>query len=357
MHRIVLFAALLTAACSSESTPQQNPTTPAQSTPAPQGQQPQNGPVEITRSIDSNGVGVLDVKGLAKADSPAAHRMELGKWLFFDPRMSKSGKTSCSTCHLPNMGWTDGKQLSTKDDGTVNKRHSPTLVNVGYCDKLYWDGRALSLEANVIAAWKGQMSADTLVISSELDKIPAYAEKFRAAFQTNANEENIGKALAAFVRMIKGENSAYDRYLAGNQDALSQDQKAGLDLFMGKAGCAVCHVPPLFTDKSFHNTGIGMDKENPDLGRGAHVKDPKLNGYFKTPSLRDVAKTAPYFHDGSIATLEEAVKFMASGGRDNPTKSPQLLDRKLNDGEVKAITAFLGALTSEVTFTPPTLPQ
>jgi cytochrome c peroxidase len=100
-----------------------------------------------------------------------------------------------------------------------------------------------------------------------------------------------------------------------------------------------------------------MDKENPDLGRGAHVKDPKLNGYFKTPSLRDVAKSAPYFHDGSIATLEEAVKFMASGGRDNPTKSPQLLDRKLNDGEVKAITAFLGALTSEVTFTPPTLPQ
>jgi cytochrome c peroxidase len=209
----------------------------------------------------------------------------------------------------------------------------------------------------VVAAWKGQMSADPLAVSSVLDKIPAYAEKFRAAFQTNANEENIGKALAAFVSRIKGEKSAYDRYLAGDQNALTQDQKAGNDLFMGKAGCAVCHIPPLFTDKSFHNTGIGMDKENPDLGRGAHVKDPKLNGYFKTPSLRDVAKTGPYFHDGSIATLEEAVKFMASGGRDNPTKSPQLLDRKLSDGEIKAIAAFLTALTSETKFTPPTLPN
>ncbi len=357
MHRIVLFTALLLAACSGDSKPTNDTTKPAPSATAPQGQQPQNGPVEVTLSVDPNGMDVVDLNGLVKPDSPAGHRMELGKWLFFDPRLSKSGKTSCSTCHLPDMAWTDGKQLSTKDDGTVNKRHSPTLVNVGYCDKLYWDGRANSLEANVVAAWKGQMSADPLAVSSVLDKIPAYAEKFRAAFQTNANEENIGKALAAFVSRIKGEKSAYDRYLAGDQNALTQDQKAGNDLFMGKAGCAVCHIPPLFTDKSFHNTGIGMDKENPDLGRGAHVKDPKLNGYFKTPSLRDVAKTGPYFHDGSIATLEEAVKFMASGGRDNPTKSPQLLDRKLSDGEIKAIAAFLTALTSETKFTPPTLPN
>ncbi len=357
MHRLAVLAALLLAACSADSDTPQSPAAEAQ--PATQNPSPSNGlqPAEITLSKDPNGLDLIDVRGLAKADSPAGHRYELGKWLFFDPRLSASGSMSCSTCHLPDKAWTDGEKLSKKDDGSTNKRHTPTLVNVGYCDKLYWDGRAASLEANVVAAWKGQMSADPLKIGSALAAIPTYKDKFQKAFQFDPNEENIGKALASFVRMIKGENAAYDRYLAGDANAMTQDQKAGHDLFMGKAGCAVCHTPPRMTNLGFHNTGIGMDKSEPDMGRGAHLKDPKWNGFFKTPSLRDVAKTAPYFHDGSAATLEEAVRLMAAGGRDNPTKSPELLDRKLNDGEVKAIVAFLGALTSEVSFTPPTLPQ
>ena len=351
MHRFALSALLLCAACSGDATPTKEPQTPA---PAPQ---PVGQDAKITFATEPNAMDVVDVRGPLKKDSPAMRKQELGELLFFDPRLSASGKTSCSTCHLPEMGWTDGKQLSTKDDGSVNKRHSPTLVNVGYCENLYWDGRAPSMEKNVTAAWKGQMSGDPAKVSETLSNIPSYRERFQQAFQEGPSEVTISRALAAFVQSIRGQNSAYDRYIAGDANALTQDQKAGHDLFLGKAGCVTCHLPPLFTDKSFHNTGIGMDKPEPDLGRGAHLKDPKLNGYFKTPSLRDVAKSAPYFHDGSIATLEEAVKFMASGGRDNPTKSPQLLDRKLSDGEIKAIAAFLTALTSEVKYTPPTLPN
>ena len=314
MHRIALSALLLCAACSGDATPSKEPQTPA---PAPQ---PVGQDAKITFATEPNAMDVVDMRGALKKDSPAMRKQELGELLFFDPRLSASGK-------------------------------------VGYCENLYWDGRAPSLEKNVTAAWKGQMSGDPAKVSETLSNIPAYRERFQQAFQEGPSEVTISRALAAFVQSIRGQNSAYDRYLAGDANAMTQDQKAGHDLFLGKAGCVTCHLPPLFTDKSFHNTGIGMDKPEPDLGRGAHLKDPKLNGYFKTPSLRDVAKSAPYFHDGSIATLEEAVKFMASGGRDNPTKSPQLLDRKLSDGEIKAIAAFLTALNSDVKFTPPTLPN
>ncbi|MEQ1631302.1 MAG: cytochrome c peroxidase [Planctomycetota bacterium] len=353
MRAFALFATLLVAACSGDS-----PTSPKASEPT---QEPQVGPAPkqptVTEAPGQSGVHSVDLGGLVKPDSPAGQKMALGAMLFFDPRLSKSGKTSCSTCHLPELAWTDGKALSTKDDGTVNKRHTPTLVNCGYCENLYWDGRAPSMEKNVVAAWKGQMSADPVAVAATLAAIPDYATRFQKSFNLPPDEETIGKALAAFVRMQRGLDSAFDRWQAGDDKAVSPDVKAGYDLFLGKAGCAVCHAPPIFTDKIFHNTGIGMDAAEPDKGRGAHLKDPKFDGYFKTPSLRDVARTAPYFHDGSIATLEEAVRFMASGGRANPTRSPELMDRKLSDLEINAIVAFLKSLSSETTFDVPTLPK
>lgn len=348
MRTLPILLSLFAAACSAEKQdPVQNP---------PPADKPAEG-VKITPAAHPNGMDTVDVASLVKPDSAAGQRMALGAMLFFDPRLSKSGKTSCSTCHLPELAWTDGKALSTKDDGSVNKRHTPTLVNTGYCEQLYWDGRAPSMEKNVVAAWKGQMSGDPVAVAAALEKIPAYQERFQKAFSKPASEDTIGKALAMFVSTLRGAESAFDKWQAGDDKAVDADVKAGYDLFLGKAGCAVCHVPPLFTDRKFHNTGIGMDKPEPDLGRGGHLKDPALNGYFKTPSLRDVSRTAPYFHDGSIATLEEAVKFMASGGYANPTRSPELFDRKLDDKEVKLIVAFLKSLDSGTKFTVPQLPQ
>ncbi|MGE3173029.1 MAG: cytochrome-c peroxidase [Planctomycetota bacterium] len=300
---------------------------------------------------------ILDTEGLVIKGGIAAQKIELGAMLFFDPRLSGSGKMSCSTCHLPDQGWTDGKRFSPKDNGALNKRNTPTLVNAAYCDKLYWDGRAPGLDANILAAWTGQMSADTAKVAETLAAVPAYRERFEAVFQSPPHERAIVQALSMFVRMRKGENAPFDAWRAGDADAVSADAKAGYALFMSKAGCVLCHQEPLFTDKSFHNTGIGMDAAEPDLGRGAIVKDPKLNGYFKTPSLRDVALTAPYFHDGSVATLEEAVRFMAKGGLANPTKSAELVDRNLSDAEIGQLVAFLESLTGTAKFTPPQLPE
>lgn len=348
MRTLPILLISLFAACSAETpTPPQNPEPAVK---AGEG-------TKTTPKIEAASIEPTEVNPLAMPDTPAGQRATLGAMLFFDARLSGSGKTSCSTCHLPELGWTDGKQFSAKDDGSLNKRHTPTLVNSGYCEQLYWDGRAPNMEKNVVAAWKGQMGGDPAKVAEALEKIPGYAQRFQSVFSAKASEETIGKALAAFVSCLRGADSAFDRWQKGEDGAVDAEIKAGYDLFLGKAGCAVCHTPPLFTDRRFHNTGIGMDKPEPDLGRGPIAKDPALNGYFKTPSLRDVSRSAPYFHDGSIATLEEAVKFMASGGHANPTRSPELFDRKLDDPEVKKIVAFLKSLDSGTKFTPPQLPQ
>jgi cytochrome c peroxidase len=356
MRALALLFTLLVSACSGDaSQTSPNPTPQNPTTQNPSGLPPTT--PKISPPLQPGGLESVDMGSLAKPDSPAGQKLALGTMLFFDPRLSASGTMSCSTCHLPELAWTDGKKLSTKDDGSLNKRHTPTLVNCGYCENLYWDGRAPSMEKNVVAAWKNQMGADPTKVAGVLAAIPTYASLFQKAFGRSPDEETIGMALAAFARMPRGINSAFDRWQNGDEKAVDADVRAGYDLFLGKAGCAVCHAPPLFTDKVFHNTGIGMDAAEPDKGRGAHLKDPTLDGYFKTPSLRDVAKTAPYFHDGSIATLEDAVRFMASGGRANPTRSPELMDRKLSEVEIQALVAFLKSLSSEVTFTAPTLPQ
>lgn len=294
------------------------------------------------------------------ADNPlTAAKVELGKQLFFDARLSGTGKMGCNSCHYPELAFTDNKALSVKDDGKSNTRNSPTMHNTGYLDRLYWDGRAQTLEKNVGAAWKAQLGGKPEEVAKLLAEVPAYTKSFQDAFGAPPSETTIVQALASFLRALRSGDSAYDRYLADQKDALSADAKAGMDLFHGKAGCVVCHTPPLFTNKGFHNVGIGMSAENPDLGAAAKnaFDDPSKKGQFKTPTLRDVAKTAPYFHDGSVATLKEAVKLMAGGGLANPNKDPLLVDRGLSDAELDQLVAFLGALSGNQKFTPPTVPQ
>jgi cytochrome c peroxidase len=304
--------------------------------------------------------GLENAALVTSAENPTTEaKVALGKQLFFDPRLSGSGTMACVNCHLPEHAFTDQKPLSTKDDGKTNTRNSPTMYNVGYLDRLYWDGRARSLEGNVVAAWKAQLGGKPDAVAAKLAAVDGYAKSFQAAFGQAPNEANIGQALAAFLRELRSGNSAYDRFVGGEADALDADQKQGWALFVGKGACITCHMPPLFTDRQFHNVGIGMKAETPDVGAAAKnaFDDPKKTGAFKTPTLRDVSRTGPYFHDGSAATLADAVRVMASGGLDNPHKDPLLMDRKLSEAEIGKLVAFLKALDGKVPFAPPELPK
>jgi len=308
--------------------------------------------------------------GLEDMEVPVSNKLtpakiELGKKLFFDKRVGKDAKMSCETCHLPEMGWTDGKPFSAKFDGSPNTRHTPTLYNAGFYTEYYWDGRSPTLEAQVKAAWEKQMGADTAAVAATLNGIEAYKSEFQSAMDGEATPENIVNALASFVRTIRSEDAPWDKYEKGDKQAVSDVARAGFEGFRGgeKANCSLCHLPPLYTDKAFHNVGIGFDKETPDQGRGkilADKNDPQADsmmGAFKTPTLRSLTETAPYFHDGRSKTLDEAVTLMLKGGIDNPHKDEKLMARNITTEEKGALIEFLKALTPPPSkFERPTLP-
>ncbi len=276
-----------------------------------------------------------------------AEKVELGKMLFFDKRMGQDDKWSCESCHYADKGWADGEKLSVKADGKANTRHSPTLFNVAYAREWYWDGRMKTLEAQILAAWKGQMGADPAAVATKLEAIPAYASRFRRAFGGEANEERIVHALASFVRTLRAGPTPWDLYENGDKTAVGEDAVRGFDVFTKKANCSLCHTPPLYADFQYRNVGIGFQAgaTEPDLGRGAITKDEKDNGKFKTPSLRGAALHPPYFHDGSAATLEEAVDYMLSGGHQNPQLDQQMKKIELSADERKDLIAFIVALS------------
>lgn len=273
-------------------------------------------------------------------------KVELGKELFFDKRLSKDGSASCETCHVPEKGWTDGEALSTKVGGGKNTRHSPTLYNVGYNEHWYWDGRSETLEKQIEAAWKSQLGADPASVAAIVGKIPGYKVQFKTIFKADATAENVVQALASFVRTIRSGGSPWDKREKGDKAAVDKAAEAGFEVFRNKAGCAACHAPPEYTDHGFHDTGVGFDKPEPDVGRGKIAKDDKLNGAFKTPTLRSVGTHPPFFHDGSKASLEDAVDFMLSGGikEKNPNLDPKLKAVKLSKKEREDLMAFLKAL-------------
>jgi cytochrome c peroxidase len=301
-------------------------------------------------------LGLPEIK--VPEDNPMTpEKIGLGKQLFFDRRLSKDGTASCETCHVHEKGWTDGLPLSKKVGGAMNTRHTPTLYNVAYLSLWYWDGRAATLEKQIEAAWKAQMGADPAEIAKRIAGVKGYAERFRAVFGSDPTPETIVKALATFVRTLNSGNSPWDRYERGDEKAVSPDAVKGYEVFTQKAQCSLCHAPPTYFDTLFHNVGIGMDRENPDLGRGAITKDPKDAGAFKTPGLRSVTKSAPYFHDGSVTTLEEAVRIMLRGGFPNANLDPKLKPHKITDEEFRQLMAFLEALESDESFERPTLPE
>jgi cytochrome c peroxidase len=290
-----------------------------------------------------------------------ATRIALGKQLFFDSRLSRTKKMSCETCHVPEKGWTDGLALSPRFDGSMNTRHTPTLYGVAYYPDLYWDGRSKGLEAQILAAWKGQMGADPEAIAADLNKVPEYKAAFQKEFGGEATGPRIVDALSTFVRTIHAGDTEWDRM---KQDPASLKRTPigrGFIVFSDVAHCTNCHLPPLFSDTLFHNVGVGYEKETPDPGRGKVMSnDPKMMGAFKTPSLRGVALTGPYFHDGNSKTLEEATDFMIKGGRKNPHLDEKLQVWTVTPQQRRDMLTFLRSLTpsdAKKRYPRPTLPS
>lgn len=291
------------------------------------------------------------------AENPTtAAKVALGAKLWVDPRLSGSGKMACTTCHVREKGWTDGEVLSRKDNGELNTRHSPTMYNVAYLAPYYWDGRAPTLEAQVLAAWRAQIGADPAKATATIAGVPGYVSEFQTVFGAPPTPENIVQALAAYLRNKVSGTSPWDRHEMGIANAVSADAIAGFDLFMGKGRCAVCHTPPIYSDGKFHNIGLEAGKAKADSGRGTVTKLPQDMSAFKTPTLRSVAISGPYFHDGSRKSLVEAVRYMASGGGADSNKTQLLVDGKLSESEIGQIVAFLTSLTSDEKYVRPTVP-
>jgi len=280
------------------------------------------------------------------ADNPMTlAKVQLGRKLYFDKRLSGDGQLSCYACHVCENGLTDGKPVAIGAFGKNIGRSAPTMWNVGYHDSLYWDGRAPSLEKQALAAWRGgNMGAKPDSIVAALAGDADYANGFREAFGGEMTPDHVTQALAAYMRTILCTDTAYDRFERGDRLAMSEAAQRGWEVFRGKAACGTCHAGALFTDLLYHNVGIGLQRPTPDLGRFRVTQRDADRGAFKTPTLRDIARSAPYFHDGSVATLEEAVELMASGGVENPHRDPLLEDRKLTATERSDLVEFLKAL-------------
>lgn len=293
-------------------------------------------------------------------DNPVTlDKAKLGRQLYYDYRLSGDGSRSCYHCHVVEHGLTDGLATAMGAHSKALTRSAPTMWNVGYYSELYWDGRAKSLEAQAKAAWTGaNMGAtnpDSIV--ALLNSIPGYQTQFQNAFGEPATQDNIPKALATFMRTIVSDDTPWDRWQKGDAAAVSEGVKRGHEVFK-KAGCDGCHSGVLFTDQNFHNTGIGMDKENYDVGRFKVTGEEQHHGTFKTPTLRDIAKSGPYFHDGSATSLIEAVKIMANGGKPNPYLDQLLEAQNLTDQELADLLEFLGSLSQSSNYgEKPALPQ
>ncbi len=295
-------------------------------------------------------------------DNPLTkEKIELGKQLYFDKRLSQDSSVSCASCHDPSKGWSNAAQFATGFQGQVGGRSSPTVVNAGYHFFQFWDGRAQHVEGQALGPIQNpiEMAMEMGNLVERLNAIPGYREQFQDVFGTGVTEEGIAKAIGAFERTLLAGDAPYDRYKAGDKDALSEAAQRGMEIFFNKGHCSACHPGPLFTDGGFHNVGVGWDKEEPDLGRFVSTNLEGDKGAFKTPMLRDIALTAPYMHDGSEATLEDVVEYYNKGGNKNPYLDEEIFPLNLTDQEKADLVTFLKeGLTSKVypKIEPPQLP-
>ncbi len=300
----------------------------------------------------------LDLK-IPKDNPITKEKVELGKMLYFDTRLSADETVSCATCHHPMTGFGDGQPVSTGIKGQKGGRSAPTVINSTYNDTQFWDGRAASLEEQALGPIQNpiEMGFTLEGVVKRLNGIEGYRKLFQSVFKTDVTADGIGKAIATFERTVLSGGSRWDDYNYGDEKALSDSAKRGLELFNGKALCSSCHLGFNMTDNGFHNIGVGMNNENPDLGRYNVTKNEKDKGAFKTPTLRDVERTAPYMHDGSAKTLEDVVELYNKGGEANKWLDPKLKPLNLTKQDKADIVAFLKDLNGmPIAFEAPKLP-
>lgn len=330
---------------------------------------------QIDSGVHWQELGILPPSPLSGNKDSLKTVVELGKILFYDPRLSGSNQISCISCHAPEMNWSDGRKVSLGHDQAANSRNSPSLENVWFFKKLFWDGRANSLEEQLTGPIGSdiEMHQDLKKLPAKLSKIKGYQPLFINAFgDKKITQQRIAKAIATYQLTFTSRKSDFDYFLEGNTKRMTDQQLSGLHLFRTKARCMNCHNGPLFTDGDFHNLGLtyyGRDKYE-DLGRYNITKNPQDVGKFKTPGLRNVLRTRPWFHNGLFDNIE-GVMNMYSNGMPQPKPKPEQLNDplfpktdvhiqrlNLSKEEKEAIIAFLGAITTEPWgIASPVLPQ
>lgn len=296
-------------------------------------------------------------------DNPhSAEKIELGKQLYFDKRLSADNTVACSTCHDPKMGWSNADKTAVGIGGQRGGRSAPTVLNTAFQVFQFWDGRAKTLEQQAVGPIANpiEMNLPLDEAVAKIGAIKGYQEQFQKIFGQPVTVDSIGKAIAAFERTVVSGDAPYDRLRGGDESAMSIQAWEGMQLFFGKANCSSCHSGPNFTDNGFHNIGVSFTTEKPDLGRFEITKIEGDKGSFKTPTLRDISRTAPYMHDGSLATLEEVVEYYDKGGTPNDYLDEELFPLKLNADQKAALVAFLKVgltSTSYPEVEPPKLPE
>jgi cytochrome c peroxidase len=288
----------------------------------------------------------------SKSNPTTPEKVALGQMLFFDPRISGSGAISCATCHNPALGWSDAMPTGLGHMGGRLKRHTPTILNVAYGEPYFWDGRAATLEEQakgpLTSAAEMNMPADVAV--SRIQSIPGYVTAFSYAFPGKSiSIDTIAAALASYERTVVSASAPFDKWVAGDESAISQAAKRGFELFSGKASCAICHAGWRMTDDGFHDIGVaGTDRGRADVSPGIV----QMEHAFKTPTLRNVSQRAPYMHDGSLPTLASVIDHYDSGFVTRPSLDTQMRRLGLTPEEKADLLAFLDSLTS---LDPPTM--
>jgi cytochrome c peroxidase len=288
-------------------------------------------------------------------DNPyTATKVDLGKKLFFDTRLSAANVLSCASCHNPAYSWGDGQPRGVGHGMKQLGRRSPSIVNAAFGEIFMWDGRAASLEEQALGPIKTDVEMNLPIdqLMDRLKGISEYGPLFQAAFPREGIAPGaIAKAIATFERTVVSGRAPFDAWINGDEKAISDSAKNGFALFNTKARCTACHSGWNFTDDSFHDIGL----RDEDIGRGKFLPDiPKMQHAFKTPGLREVARRGPYMHDGSVPTLKTVVDLYGQGGVDRPSRSEDIRPLKLTDQEKTDLVSFLNTLTSEMA--PTTIP-
>lgn len=297
------------------------------------------------------------VKGLpdlypipAPANNPITQgKVELGFRLWFEPLLSANNKMSCATCHDFRKGFSNSQPNAVGVTGARGNRNVPTIYAAAYQHETFWDGRAASLEEQALGPIQNPVEMNETLenVLRKLNNHPYYRAKFQEVFQSPPNAEGMAKALASFERALVVKPTAYERYQAGDENALNGAQKRGMLLFMRRnTECFNCHRGPDFSDHNFNNIGVGMDQSNPDLGRFNLTRDPLDHGAFKTPTLINISRSGPYMHNGSLKTLREVVDFYDRGGTPNANLDPRIRPLNLSEENKNDLVAFLESLSA-----------